>query len=510
MSSPAIPDLTAPAPPVAPLRELDRSLLHGIAWTSGAKWAGQLFAWASTLIVARLLTPEDYGLVGMASIYLALITLLSEFGLGSAIITLRDLSDGQVAQLNGLAVLFGVVSCAVSCAAAIPLGHFFHAPQLPAVIVAMSAGFVITGFKIVPFALLQRDMRFKALALIDTWRAVLLAVGMIAFALVGLRYWTLVIGGLLSSLLATGAILVLRRVRLAWPRRESLGHAMTFSRHVLVGRLSWYVYSNADFLVAGRILGRAALGLYDVGWTLANIPLEKITSLVSQVTPAVFSAVQQDHAALRRYVLRISEGLALITFPASLGIALVAPDLVQLTLGDKWHGASAPLQLLALSAGLRSVTPLLAQVLYAIGQSRLAMRYAVLCAIGLPIGFYLLGTRWGTAGLALVWVCVYPFFVLPACRRVLKTIELPIREYLRALWPATSASLLMGVAVLAVKLTAGEHLPRAVSFGAQVAVGAVVYALACLILHGERVASFSRILRAMRALPRPAGEVSPS
>ncbi len=291
MSSPAIPDLTAPAPPVAPLRELDRSLLHGIAWTSGAKWAGQLFAWASTLIVARLLTPEDYGLVGMASIYLALITLLSEFGLGSAIITLRDLSDGQVAQLNGLAVLFGVASCAVSCAAAIPLGHFFHAPQLPAAIVAMSAGFVITGFKIVPFALLQRDMRFKALALIDTWRAVLLAVGMIAFALVGLRYWTLVIGGLLSSLLATGAILVLRRVRLAWPRRESLGHAMTFSRHVLVGRLSWYVYSNADFLVAGRILGRAALGLYDVGWTLANIPLEKITSLVSQVTPAVFSAV---------------------------------------------------------------------------------------------------------------------------------------------------------------------------------------------------------------------------
>src|SRR5712692_5628349 len=103
-------------------RALDRSLLHGIAWTSGAKWAGQLFAWASTLIVARLLTPEDYGLVGMASIYLGLITLVSEFGLGSAVITLRDLSEEQVAQLNGLAVLVGVVSCAVSCAAVIPLG----------------------------------------------------------------------------------------------------------------------------------------------------------------------------------------------------------------------------------------------------------------------------------------------------------------------------------------------------------------------------------------------------
>src|SRR5206468_8802110 len=166
------------------------------------------------------------------------------------------------------------------------------------------------AFKIVPFSLLQRDMRFKPLALIDTWRAVLLAVGMIGFAMVGLRYWTLVVGGLLSSVLSTGAILALRRVRFAWPRPQSLGHAMTFSRDIFVGRLSWYVYSNADFLVAGRILGKAALGLYELGWTLAYIPVDKITSLVTQVTPSVFSAVQQDHAALRRYVLRISEGLA--------------------------------------------------------------------------------------------------------------------------------------------------------------------------------------------------------
>src|SRR2546425_13021893 len=82
---------------------------------------------------------------------------------------------------------------------------------------------------------------------------------------------------------------------------------MTFSRHIIVGRLAWYVYSNADFLVAGRILGKVALGLYEVGWNLANVPIEKITSLVGQVTPAVFSAVQRDHAALRRYLLRSEE-----------------------------------------------------------------------------------------------------------------------------------------------------------------------------------------------------------
>lgn len=488
---------------------MDRSLVQGVAWTGGAKWASQVFTLASMLIVARLLTPEDYGLMGMASVYLGLVTLVSEFGLGTAVITLRDLTEDQIAQLNGLAVLFGVGSFAVSCGAAIPLGGFFHAPELPAVVLAMSSTFVITAFKTVPFSLLQRDMRFRSLALVETARAALLAVSMIAFALLGFRYWTLVVGAILSAGFSTGATLALRRHRLAWPQRRSLAHAMTFGSQVLFARLSWYAYSNADFLIAGRILGKAALGAYSFAWTLANIPTEKITSLVSQVTPSVFSAVQKDHAAIRRYLLRITEGLALITFPASLGVALVAPDFVLLALGNKWQGAIAPLQLLALSAGFRYVTPLLSQVLTVLGETRLMMQYGMLCAVVLPTAFYLLGNRWGSVGLALVWTVVFPILVLPAHWRALKLIELSSREYLRAVWPAASASLLMGVAVVAVKWAAGEHLSRALSFSAQVAAGVVVYTLLCIALHGDRLAAFSRVLRAPRA-SRPASEGSAS
>jgi len=423
---------------------------------------------------------------------------------------LRDLSEDQVAQINGLSVLFGLASCLVSCAVAIPLGRFFHAPQLAAVVVAMSTGFVITAFKIVPFSLLQRDLRFRGLAVVEAGRAVLLAATMIGFAFLGLRYWTLVLGGLLSSLVSTVATLVLRRHRIAWPRIQSLRHAMTFSAHILVTRLAWYVYSNADFLVAGRVLGKTALGLYQFGWNLANIPIDKITSLVGQVTPAVFSAVQSDHAALRRYLLRITEGLALITFPASFGMALVAPDFVLFALGDKWQGAIVPLQLLAVSTGFRAVTPLLPHVLAAIGQSRIAMQYGVLCTAVLPAAFYFAGRSLGTLGLALVWVFVFPVLVIPAYRRVLQAIELSNREYLLALWPAISASALMAAAVLAVHLAAGDHWARGLRFGAEVAAGAGVYGLTCLTLHSERITSFTRLLRTLRGAPAPAADVAVS
>ena len=188
--------------------------IHGdVAWTAATKWVAQALSWASWLIVARLLTPEDYGLVGMATIYLGLITLVSEFGLGTAVLAIRELSDEQIRQLHGLAALLGVAGLLASCALAIPLGRFFRAPDLPLVVVMMSATFVIASLRTVPLALLQRELRFKALAWIDLGQTLVLTVSMVGFAAAGFRYWTLVCGAVLGALVSTGAVLRLRRVR---------------------------------------------------------------------------------------------------------------------------------------------------------------------------------------------------------------------------------------------------------------------------------------------------------
>jgi O-antigen/teichoic acid export membrane protein len=479
-------------------RALDRSLLRGVAWTAAAKWASQALSWISWLIVARLLTPEDYGLVGMAAIYLGLITLLSEFGLGTAVLAVRELSVEQLNQLNGLAVLLGLASLLASCVVAIPLGHFFRAPQLPLVVVAMSTTFVITSFKTVPLALLQRDMRFKALAFIDLSQALVLAFGMVGFALAGFRYWTLVCGGVLSALISTGAILRLRHAPFTWPRRKSLKPAITLSSNVLISRLCWYASSNADFLMAGRILGKAALGFYGVGWTLANVPVDKVTALVGQVTPAVFSAVQTDPAALRRYLLRITEGIALITFPLGLGLALVAQDFVLVVLGPKWSATIAPLRLLAAYAAFRSITPLLPTVLHTIRDTTFEMWNMVAAAVVMPTSFYLCGQRWGTVGLAMAWVLMDPLFAFALYWRTFSKIELSPRAYLRALWPALSGTALMAVVVLAVGgFRAGEGA-TGLRLAVQIGAGMIGYGLACLVLHGERLRAFYQLVKTTR------------
>ena len=477
---------------------LDRSLVRGVAWTAAGKWASQGLTWVSWLIVARLLTPEDYGLVGMAAIYLGLIALLSEFGLGTAVLAVRELSAQQLNQLNGLAVLLGLASLLASCIVAIPLGRFFHAPQLPLVVVAMSTTFVIASFKTVPLALLQRDMRFKALALIDLSQALVLAISMVGFAIAGFRYWTLVCGGVLSALISAGAILRLRHAPFAWPRRKSLKPAISLSSNVLVSRLCWYVSANADFLVAGRILGKAALGFYNVGWTLASVPVDRVTTLVGQVTPAFFTAVQTDPAALRRYLLRITEGIALITFPVSLGLALVARDFVLAVLGPKWEGTVAPLQILAAYAAFRSITPLLAQVLHSIRDTRFPMWTMVAAALVMPTSFYFSGLRWGTVGLAVAWVLVDPPLAVLLYWRVFSKIELSPRAYLEALWPALSGTTLMAAAVLAVGVLSPSEWTPGLRLAAQIGGGVLTYGIACVVLHRERFEAFRELVMAAR------------
>lgn len=477
---------------------LDQSLVRSVAWSASTKWASQIVVWGSTVLVARILAPEDYGVVTVAGVYMGVLTLMTEFGINSGVIALREQTEHELAQLNTVAVLVSLVGFAIACALAGVAGSFFGSPQLPAVLIAMSTSFVISAFQSVPNALLQRELRFRLLSIIDGLRAVTIAFATVALALAGFRYWTLVLSAVLGTLFSTVLVLLNRRCRFAWPRWSELKEQIHFSSTVLIGSLSWYWYSNADFVVAGRMLGQAALGSYSIAWNFANAPLERITSLVGRVTPAYFSAVKRDNAALRRFLLRPTEGIAIVTFPAMIGMALVAGDAVPVLLGAKWQSAILPLQLLALYACFRSVMPLLPQVLLVTGEFKFALWVGLVMAVVMPAAFWV-GSHWGLAGVAAGWVIAYPFCALPLYLRTAKTIELPTREYIGALRPAIEGTIAMAAVVIAVKLTMPAGVSGGARLSAQIAAGALAYPAFIWSFHRERLRRFLRAARSLRA-----------
>lgn len=478
-------------------RKLDKSMARAVMWTTIGRWSVQPITWFSGVIVARMLTPGDYGLVGMAGLFWGLIMLVSEFGVGQAVITMRSLDRDQIAQLNTFSVLLGTTGFLISCAFSVPLGHFFHSRELPLIIVAVSTTCIIQSFQTVPDALLQKQLRFRLIASLDITKALMQAGGTILLAWFGFGYWTLVGSLVIGSILATLLTLSFSRHSFRFPRYSSVGHAIKFSRDVIVSRVCWYCYSNSDFTVAGRTLGQVALGSYSLAWYTASVPLEKITNMVARVTPAFFSAVQTQKDELRRYMLRITEVLSIATFPASFGLAMTAREFILILLGPKWMGAVVPLRLLAFYISFRSISSFFPNLLNAIGQSRFVMWNTVCAVLLFPASFWV-ASRWGLAGIALAWILLYPVITIPQYIRVFRCIELSASEYMKSLYPAGTSSIGLVLAVLIATVAMPSHWPLAVRFTIEIVAGSGVYFGLLFTVHREHMRGFVAAVRQLR------------
>lgn len=474
-----------------------RKLASAVAWTATGKWTAQLFAWASTLVVVRLLSPNDFGLIGLATTYLGFILLLSEFGIGSAIITLRTLTQDQISQLNTAAVLLGLAGTLLSFLLAIPISRFFRTRELAAVVAVMGLNFVISAFRTVPYSLLQRELQFKALSWMDAAQSLVQALVSVLLVCKGIGYWALVVSALAGS--AIGAILPLSRrwASFSKPVFGSIRESIVFSWQILVSRLSWYLYSNSDFVVAGRVLGTAPLGAYTIAWNFANLPGEKIVTLVTGVVPSFFAAAQQDKAALRRYLATLTEVLALVMFPVTSGFALLAPELVPMALGHRWQAAVVPMQLLALYTLLRSVVALLPHVLNVVGETRFSMRISLTILAVLPLSF-LFASHWGIVAIASIWIIVYPLLTIPLYRRTFRSIDMPCREYLAVLRPSGVSTITMISLVLVITRLLPHSMPVMIRLVCEVLVGASAYTGTLLVafrIHVFRYIQFARTFR---------------
>jgi PST family polysaccharide transporter len=490
--------MPAAAATVRDSRALDRSIVHSVAWRGGAKLTVQVLSWVATLAVARLLAPTDYGLMSMAGILVGAIQVFSDFGIGSTVVVLRELPQRSLAQLNGLAVLVGSSACAMSMATAPLVARFFESPRLVSIVTASSLAFLVTSFRVVPTALLTRDMHFKRLAVIEAGASVVQMVTLVSGALMGLGVWALVAGPLVAQSLTSVVVCAHRPVAVSRPRRADLLGSMTFTRHQLTVSLLWYLCSSSDFLIAAKMLGEKSLGVYYVAWNLSKAVPEKVAGLIVAVVPAYFSAIQDDVAELRRYLLRLTEVMALVTFPALVGIALLA-DLIEADLlGGRWTGLAGPLRILALQSVLSSIAQLPVRVLTVRRDTRFLVRTdLVLTATLIPA--FLVGSHWGPTGIAIAWIAVAPAFQLIVMRRTCGAIGLPGRRYFGALWPAASMTVAMAVTVALVRSVGTMAGP--VRLPAAVCVGACAYAAAGWILHRDRLLALSRAIRRRQTTP---------
>jgi teichuronic acid exporter len=226
---------------------------------------------------------------------------------------------------------------------------------------------------------------------------------------------------------------------------------------------------------------------------------------LNSVTPALYSAVQEDKAALRRYMLTLSEGVGLITLPLSVGVALVSREFVLAVLGSKWAPAILPLALLGLYASVRSIIPIIWSALNVVGDSAYAMWSAMAMAVVLPCAF-VLGSHWGNAGIAAAWMIGFPIVGIPATARVFWRIEMRWRDFFRVLLPSITGCLMMSAAVLGLKAIMSAHYSMGLRLALFVLAGAITY----IIVAGGLSYSRRHALKKAISLLRNRGSAVPA
>ena len=480
-------------------RTLDRAFVGGLAWTAGAKWVTQLVTWVSVLIAARLLSPSDFGLVEMAGFVGILTNVLAEFGIGSAVLQMRELNRRELSQLNTMALLFNSLAFVLSALASPWIATFFRSEQLRLLVIINSLAFFITGVQSIPQGLLQRDLDYRRLSLSEAAQAIVQAVVTTVSAFAGLGYWSLLTGPMAGKATSAAMTIFWKPVPFAIPRWAEIKRPMRFGIEIALSRLVNTAYVQADGIIVGRILGESSLGVYRMAMSLASAPADKVAMLVMRVTGPLFARIQDDIGLVRRYFLFISDALALSIFPLVFGLTTIAPGVVTLVLGPKWHDAILPMQWLAVFMALRTMNTLMTQVLTSLRFTAFLLWMSLVSVLVMPLAM-IIGARWGVGAVAATWIIAAPITLLPPAAKLLRVVQSGWREYLGLLFPATIASSIMLVAVVWVQhATTSQAWPVTWSLVVQIAIGGVVYAGVLLIFYRPLVMRYVEFLLRIRS-----------
>jgi teichuronic acid exporter len=483
-------------------RSLDVKFAGGLAWTAGAKWATQAITWVSLGIVARLLSTADYGVGEMAGTMSIVSNVLAEFGVGTAVLHMPELSRKALAQLHTFSILMCTGVFVLAAMASPFVASFYHSTHV-SFFVANNLGLFVTGFQAVPMGLLSRDMDYRRLSLVEATMVIVQSVVVVITAWLGWGYWALFAGGAAGKITAGIMVCSWKHVGFAWPRWNDIRASVKLGRQAAIGRLAWSLYSQADGIVVGRVLGPSVLGVYRMAMNLASAPAEKVSTLLMRTVTPLFANVQFDLALVRRYYMIVTETLTLIVVPLMLGLIIVA-QAVPLLLGKQWAPAIAPMRWLAVFMILRTLGTLTEQVLISQRLTRFTMRMSILNFVVMPVAFFF-AARWqGTSGVAMAWIALSPVTIFPMLFVLLRHIEMPWREYADAILPSAAGTTVMCLALLGLDRWLQSYAwPTSVRLAALVALGGVVYGGVMFIFFRQRIARYVNFLSGLRRKTAP-------
>ena len=465
----------------------------GVLWRSGSQIVGQLVAWLATFLVIRVLNPGDYGLVAMTGVVLAFLTLFNGWGFASALVRDEQTDRHRIGQAFGMLILMNGGLALAQFLIAPYAAAYFHQPMVADLLRVQALFFLANPFTALGHALLIRRLAFKRQSRIDLAAAALSAVTALSCAYAGMGVWTLVAApGALWFSRAFGYVLAAKLWQIR-PRFgfKGAGAMLSYGGAMVAVQSCWFVQSQADIFIGGRLLDAHRLGIYTTALFLTQILAAKFVPPLNEVAFAAYARIQARPDMIQYAFLKSVRLIMLAALPFYFGLAVTAEPLVLTFLGAKWAEAAGLVPILAMAMPLMTLQIMVSPAINALGLSRLAVRNGLFGAVLMPVAF-LTGVQWGIIGLAWAWLAGMAALLAFTLAMSLAAIGVSGRALFMAATPGLAASTAMAALVAAFDAAIPE-----IGMGARLAVlvatGAASYA-ACLFLFARPVVDEVRAL----------------
>ena len=438
-----------------PSIDLAQKTLKGVFWSYSTFLGGKFLTFLSTIILARLLVPEQFGLVGYCLITIQYLDILNSAGIDNSLIARQENLEEAANAAFVANIVLGIVSFGLTWMIAPAAAAFFKTDELIPVLRLMGLNLPLSGLGMVPDTLLQRHLRFRTRMMPEMTKNLMKGVISIVLAWQGMGVWSLVWGQLAGTAIATVLAWILARWKPTWrfDRKATLEIA-NYGLHIMLLEIAGAFRSNVDYLLVGRILGAAALGYYTMAYRIPELLIRSVNIVVGRVSLPVMSMVQKEKEQLRSFYFSYLRSLSMILFPVSVGLALTAPIFIPLFLSEKWKPAAIPTLLVSLALGIAAMGHIPGVLYKAIGRPELLTR---LNFFKVPFAVIVLwySTRWGINGVAAAQIVISIFSLLLDTLTANYVLHYSLRELVEAVAPSFLSSLGMAFALVAV----GRILP---------------------------------------------------
>jgi len=472
--------------------------LRSVRWTAASTASNLVARFLITLFAAHLLAPADIGLYALVNLVLGFAYLFADAGVSQAIIAKQAASPEQLSSLYWFNILFGLAIALLFGLAAPVISGLYGQPRLLGMLLLAAVNFAVAPVAQSFQALLQKELRFNALARVDLGANLLGGAAAAAMLAGGIGIYALVLAQLLTAttrsllLWLVGRDLLQVRMRLRYGEIRGFVH---FGLYQVGDRAVNYINTRLDQLLIAALLGPQILGYYNMAWLLVVEPVYRINPIITAVAFPVFARKQDDPSALRRGFLVVVKLLATTNAPLLLGCAAAAPSFVPLLLGEQWRPAIPLIEMCSIIAIARTINNPVGSLVLAVGRADKSFYWSLAqAAVQLPLyalGLATLGLIPATWLLCAINIVAVPLVYFWLIRPILGPIA---RDYALAVLPPITIALGMALLVRAIAVSSGTAGFAALAL--QVAAGAAIYGGLSLIFRRDDVVQLAGLIRA--------------